>query len=289
MMTASSITDYAVHDVLTHKATLLRSGVSATGIGLALWERRGGGEIGYLRSDHHTFSLYLRGGNHVRRLGCEAVGERRTARTGSPGAICVMPANSESAWENRGYVRWLHVYYRDPHLTAATGSAAVPPVPIAFGCDPALRELAERFVLALDWGANEDRAALDHALHALLARSLAIEHVTSEFRIPSGGLTGAQCRAVEEAVATSLDERIAVSDLAEIAGLSARQFSRAFAVSYGTAPYEWVLRRRAERARDLLDGGMSAREAAAACGFSSQSHMIRRFKTTFGYPPTTLR
>ena len=277
--------DYAVQDLLAPKATLLRSGNSPTGIGLAVWERRGGGEIAYARPDHHTFSLYLRGGNHVRR--CD--GDGRTNRTGSPGAICIMPANRDSIWENRGYVRWLHVYYHDHHLTHAVGDEASRPVPIAFGCDPALRELAERFVLALDWDLTEDRTVLDHALSALLARSLAIEHVTSEFRTPNGGLTGAQRRAIEQVVTANLAGRLAVADLAEIAGLSARQFSRAFMISYGTSPYEWVLRQRARQARLMLGEGMTAREVAEACGFSSQSHMIRRFKMTFGYSPTALR
>ena len=105
----------------------------------------------------------------------------------------------------------------------------------------------------------------------------------------NGGLTGAQRRAVEDTVETSLAERITVRNLAEVSGLSPRQFSRAFTVSYGVPPYEWVLRQRVERVRDLLAEGQKASDVAVLCGFSSQAHMIRRFRAVFGYTPTAVR
>jgi AraC family transcriptional regulator len=286
--------DYTIHSVLTDKAELLRSAMSPSGMGLALWERRGGGTVEYRKHDHHTISLYLRGGNFVR----HAVGPQtpapgahdgRANGAGSPGAICIMPAGSETAWDNKGYVRWLHLYFRSSHLERATGGVASEPPLIAFGCDPAMRELAEHFVLALDWSAEQDLAALDHALDALLARSIVIKRTTSNFRAPGGGLTGAQQRAVEDFVDASLDRRITVAELAEAAGLSARHLSRAFPVSLGMTPYDWVLRRKLDAARDMLNCGRAAQDVAVACGFSSQSHMIRRFRTAFGYTPGAMR
>lgn len=76
--------------------------------------------------------------------------------------------------------------------------------------------------------------------------------------------------------------------MAEVSGLSVRQFSRAFPVNYGIAPYEWVLRRRAEVARDLLAEGHKARDVAAMWGFFSRGHMTRRFRVAFGYTPSKL-
>ncbi|WP_298975275.1 helix-turn-helix transcriptional regulator [uncultured Roseobacter sp.] len=281
--------DYSVAKSLKDSANLLRSVTSPAGIGLALWERRGGRDLSYRRPAHHTISLYLRGGNYVRHITDGAGLRGKSNVSGSPGAICIMPAGCETRWDNRGYVRWLHIYFRDEHMQQATSGMTDCPTELVFGCDPAFREMAERFVLALDWTAANDRLALDHALYALLARSLEIKRTTATFRAPSGGLTGAQCQALEDAVAASLEKRITVADLAEIAGLSSRQLSRAFPVSYGMPPYEWVLRRRLDAARSLLDQGREALDVAAACGFSSQSHMIRRFRATFGYTPGAMR
>lgn len=130
---------------------------------------------------------------------------------------------------------------------------------------------------------------MDHTLMAVLARSLAIAHVTSDFMAPNGGLTGAQRRAVEDTVETSLAGRITVRDLGEVSGLIPRQSSRAVTVSYGAPPYEWVLRQRIERARDLLVDGQKSRDLAATCGFSLQTHMIRRFRAAFGNSPNAIR
>lgn len=232
---------------LRSRASLLRSCVTASGIGLAVWEQRRG-EAHYRAADHHTFSLYLRGGSQVREVSKPVV---HPNSAGSPGAICTLPAGDCFAWKNEGYLRWLHVYFGDHHLSFANGSTATTPARVLFGCDPALRELCQRFLLVLDWMDPDQNNVLDHALMTLLARARVIEHVTSDFRAPNGGLTGAQRRAVEDTVETSLADRITVRDLAEVSGLSPRQFSRAFTVSYGTSPYEWVLRQRVERARDL--------------------------------------
>lgn len=281
--------DYSVAKSLKDSATLLRSVISPVGIGLALWERRGGRDLSYRRPDHHTISLYLRGGSYVRHVADSTGQSGKSNVSGSPGAICIMPSGCETQWDNRGYVRWLHIYFRDAHMQQATSGLTNSPTELVFGCDPAFREMAERFVLALDWTAQNDRLALDHALNALLARSLEIKRTTAIFRAPNGGLTGAQCQALEDTVAASLQNRITVADLAEVAGLSDRQLSRAFAISYGMPPYEWVLRRRLDAARALLDQGHRALDVAETCGFSSQSHMIRRFRATFGYTPGAMR
>ncbi|MCE8417670.1 AraC family transcriptional regulator [Rhodovulum sulfidophilum] len=41
--------------------------------------------------------------------------------------------------------------------------------------------------------------------------------------------------------------------------------------------------------RDLLADGQKAPDVAALCGFSSQTHMIHRFRAVFGYTPNAIR
>jgi AraC family transcriptional regulator len=48
--------------------------------------------------------------------------------------------------------------------------------------------------------------------------------------------------------------------------------------SVGTPPHRWVLRRRIERAEQLLDGStVPLGEIAARCGFADQSHFTKVF------------
>jgi len=243
---------FALGGLLQDYATMIEVGATLSGFGISHWERRGGGRIVYRRPDHHTFSLYLQGGRQVRPI----EGDRPGRVVGRPGAICVMPAGSDTEWDNGGYVRWMHVYFHSHHLSNATDGRVADPCAATFICDPVVRDLMQRFVLALDWSDDTDVMALEHGLYALLARLASRDEAPSSFR--RGGLTSAQMKRVYDLVEDRLGERIAISDLAEATGLSVRQFSRAFLQAEDMPPYEWVLRKRLERARAMLANGEPA-------------------------------
>ena len=264
---------FVLRDVLQTKAFRIDVADTPSGLGLGLWERRNGGHVAYHRPDHHTISLYLGGGYETREV---VPGEHRPGMAGSPGAISIMPAGSKTLWDNRGFVRWMHLYFRDDHIAHATDGRVLDLPATTFACDSTTREMVQRFVLALDWHAEIDVLALDHALHAVLAR-LALRGTRGP-EPARGGLTAIQFRRVEGIVHARLNERIALDQLADSVGLSVRQFSRAFAQTAGMPPYAWVLERRAEKARAMLANGEPAAMVAAACGFSSQSHMARRLR-----------
>ncbi|HWZ90465.1 MAG TPA: AraC family transcriptional regulator [Polyangiaceae bacterium] len=73
--------------------------------------------------------------------------------------------------------------------------------------------------------------------------------------------------------------------LAQRAGISKFHALRAFKRRYGLAPHAYQLCVRVKRASQLLAAGASPAEAAAACGFSDQSHMNRHFKRIVGITP----
>jgi len=55
-------------------------------------------------------------------------------------------------------------------------------------------------------------------------------------------------------------------------------------------PHRYVLRRRTERARELLrQPGATILEVALACGFSSQSHFATVFRALTGVSPRAYR
>ena len=84
------------------------------------------------------------------------------------------------------------------------------------------------------------------------------------------------------------DELLAPPTLAELAamtGLSTYQVLRRFEKAYGVPPHAWLVLQRSERARHLILHGTGLAEAAAASGFSDQSHMTRIFTRQFGFTP----
>lgn len=105
-----------------------------------------------------------------------------------------------------------------------------------------------------------------------------------------GGLVAWQVGRVKSYIAANLAEPITIEDLAARTGLSASYFSRAFRVTFGEAPYVHVLRRRIERACDLMlatDDPLS--QIAIDCGLADQSHFTRLFRRFLGTTPHAWR
>lgn len=77
-----------------------------------------------------------------------------------------------------------------------------------------------------------------------------------------------------------------ISELAQECGLSATHFARAFRQTAGITPHQWLIRRRIERARELLLAGQfGLAEIAMICGFVDQSHLTRMFTRIVGESP----
>jgi AraC-like DNA-binding protein len=105
-----------------------------------------------------------------------------------------------------------------------------------------------------------------------------------------GGLTPQQQRRAEELLFARLSSDISLDELARECGLSRSHFARAFHKSFGTPPHRWLMVRRLERARELLEtSAMPIAEVAERSGFASQSHLTRVFSGTFGVSPGQFR
>ena len=98
-------------------------------------------------------------------------------------------------------------------------------------------------------------------------------------------------RVADHVTAALAGGHIPVGELADVAGLSVGQFTRAFASAVGDSPARYVARRRAEWAWDLLVGPRhpSPIDVAARVGFSSQSHLTRGLRQALGTTPAALR
>jgi AraC-like DNA-binding protein len=102
----------------------------------------------------------------------------------------------------------------------------------------------------------------------------------------SGGLSPWQLRRVLDFIAAHLNDDPSIAELARECGLSSGYFSRAFRLTTGVTPHQWLIRRRVERARQLLLGnGLGLADIALVCGFVDQSHFTRVFAKLEGDSP----
>ena len=102
----------------------------------------------------------------------------------------------------------------------------------------------------------------------------------------SGGLSPWQLRRVLDFISAHLSDDHSIAELARECGLSSGYFSRAFRQTTGETPHQWVIRRKVERARQLLLGnGLGLADIALVCGFVDQSHFTRVFTKLEGESP----
>jgi transcriptional regulator GlxA family with amidase domain len=88
----------------------------------------------------------------------------------------------------------------------------------------------------------------------------------------------------------NLASRLSVEDLAKVAHLSLRQFSRAFQVETGQTPAKAVENLRLEGARALLeDTNHTLDVVAQQTGFGDRNRMRRAFLRAYGQPPQVIR
>ena len=114
-------------------------------------------------------------------------------------------------------------------------------------------------------------------------------------RTPARGTDGAlperKLRAVAEYIEEHLDAGLTVEHMAAVAHLSVYHFARQFKVTTGLPPHQYVILRRVERAKLLLQAGtgLSLAEVAARAGFSDQSQFTHHFKRLVGVTPGQFR
>jgi transcriptional regulator GlxA family with amidase domain len=87
-----------------------------------------------------------------------------------------------------------------------------------------------------------------------------------------------------------LSDPLPVEQLAEVAHLSVRQFSRAFLAATGATPAKAIERLRVEAARTRVEDGRETLETIAqVVGFMDLERMRQSFIRVFGDPPQAMR
>ena len=118
---------------------------------------------------------------------------------------------------------------------------------------------------------------------------LLYEYSTGRTRAPSiprGGLTHNRARQVVEFVEENLGRAVTVRELADLAELSTYHFVRMFKKTLGLTPYQYLLERRVERAKELLRSKTTLlADVGLSVGFGNQSHFTSAFHRAVGTTP----
>ena len=130
--------------------------------------------------------------------------------------------------------------------------------------------------------------SLEQALAVALVNDYAVRRPSP--RTYRGGLTPARLRKVVELVHAEMEGDLSLEELADAAGLSITHFSEMFRRSTGQSPNQFVLHHRVKSAKEMLRAAeMRVLDVAVACGFKSQQHFSRVFRSVCGASPTEYR
>lgn len=132
---------------------------------------------------------------------------------------------------------------------------------------------------------------IDHMMLALTAHVAqtygGLERVTEPSR---GGLAPWQVRRACDRLESDLGGKLALQTIAAELGLSISHFSRAFRISTGLPPHQWLLHQRVKAAKQLMSvRDLPLSEIAISAGFANQSHFTRIFSALVGVSPGAWR
>jgi AraC family transcriptional regulator len=226
---------------------------------------------------------------------CDRGGKLRHGREVA-GDLDIVPAHTPAAWETKQSGTTLVMRVPDELLRS---------VAVELDMDPSNIEIADRFQLRdpfiehigwaikadLDSGGAGGRLFRESLGTALAARLLQRHNRRSlPMRDPKGGLSAWKLKLVISHIEDNLESELSLAEIAKVAGVSVSHLKTLFRRSTGTPVHQYILRRRVERAKLLLqDESLSIAQIAFATGFAHQSHLARHMRKILGVTPAAAR
>jgi AraC family transcriptional regulator len=302
--TAASLTATETHNIVLADGSRVVStsdGLGWTNIHASLTsERRWSGALAPI--DHFCFAYCLRQAARIeRRIAGEAAVTTLALR---PRQLGILPTRVASAFRLTGSADIMMVYLRGSLVEQAAQEIfdlAGPRVdlrPRVGFSDPLLEQIAMEIVAALDRrDSTSDPRYIDQ-----LARTAALqlfrhhgeprptERATTGPARSSHANLGATIARVRSYITDNLDHDLSLPRLAQLAGLGSVKFVETFSAIAQETPHQYVIKRRIERASQLLiSTNLPIAEIALRTGFSSQSHFSDVFRRSTGATPRAFR
>ncbi|MDX8519483.1 AraC family transcriptional regulator [Mesorhizobium dulcispinae] len=177
-------------------------------------------------------------------------------------------------------LRYRILYLEPSLLLDCLNGAPLPFVRDAVVSDPALRGTLLSALAPLD-EELDDLFVADFI--AQLARQLK-RHAGQPAK-PTGKVAWRAAALARDYLEENAERPVRSDELEAITGLDRYALSRHFRATYSTSPHRFLVMRRLQRARRMIEAGEPLAETAVAAGFSDQSHFNRHFKKAFGLTP----
>ncbi|WP_043161010.1 AraC family transcriptional regulator [Bradyrhizobium sp. Ai1a-2] len=157
--------------------------------------------------------------------------------------------------------------------------------------DTVVRHLGASLVEGLRRPDETNQLFVDHMMLALTAHVAQTYGGMKRATEPSrGGLAPWQEKRACEKLESDLAGKISLEQVAAEFDLSVSHFSRAFRISTGLPPHQWLLRQRVKAAKQLMTvRDLPLSEIAISAGFANQSHFTRVFSSVVGVSPGAWR
>ena len=157
--------------------------------------------------------------------------------------------------------------------------------------DPVVSHLGASLLAALHLQEETNQLFVDHmmlAFTAHIARAYGgLQRITKS---ASGGLAPWQVKRACERLNSDLGGKLSLQQIAAEFDLSVSHFSRAFRISTGLPPHQWLLQQRLKAAKQLMTvRELPLAEIALSAGFANQSHFTRVFSAVVGVSPGAWR
>ncbi len=261
---------------------------SCPGLQLRLTVEDIAGEIDWaIHRDHHVLVMHLSG--HMSRLETEMDGHGGSCGPPLPGEIWSVPAGRRYASHARGGL----IEYAElalPPGQDATGSGEL--LAVSARRDERLHAIVRELIALVRGGGDTDLMKARAITTSLLQRvrqdfSPAPQASTKPATPP---LSARRARLLRQFIYEHLAEPLRLETLCVLAGLNEDQLLAAFRSTFGTTPWQFVIRERLRAAQRLLARGeRDITFIALETGFSSHSHLTRLFRRHTGQTPSQFR
>ena len=188
------------------------------------------------------------------------------------------------AWRGRGRSQFLFIA---PEHVEQVLECVPPRLPLHGSPQPAHSPTIERIFDAL----NDDLLHESQA-GALVGDGLIVALIAHLAGQPPGKTEALGVRArdrVIDYIDVHLAQPLTLIELAQVAGVGVRQFSRSFRAATGESPHQFLLGRRIALAQRLIAQGCPFAQIAGVCGFADQSQFTRTFVRRVGATPSQYR
>ena len=247
------------------------------------------GDVQPLPTTMHHICVHL-GDPAVTRRSLDGKTQQRFQLSGD---IDVVPAGMAGRWRNEQPIELLLVAI-EPGYLARIGDHEVAPASILPAMqlrDPHLQHLMLALVAEYRGVTKTGRIYFESLATAILARLLSLQGGPAIApRESSDRLSILQQQRLAEFIEANMASDLSLPSLAAIVGYGLSRFKTLFNNSFGCTPHSYVMQRRIERAKALIEAGiLPLSEIALETGFSHQSHMATTFRQSLGISPGQLR